>query len=202
MDQADLPGALGVHALRRLEIARCLARADGADHIGGDGGGNDAEADLRGGEHRTGRGHAQIAGRRQSQAAAESRAMYPCDGRLAQFGEGAQHGRQPAGVFDVVRDRCLTGCFHPIQIGAGGEAFAATRQNHHPYRVVGVECAAGGGKIGDQLGIEGVVQLGAVHPQGGDRSGILDFKRGVHESHPEQAESGRWNGRIEGGRQR
>ena len=110
----------------------------------------------------------------------QGRALDPGDGGLLQVGQGAQHGRQRPGVGEVFFHGVAGGPLHPGQVGAGGEALDAAGEDHDAHAVVGIQGLAGRGEIGDEGFIEGVVDLRAVHPQGGDGAIAGDFEGGIH----------------------
>ena len=102
VDQADFQRLARADALGGEEIARGLSRPDGAQDIGTDGRGNEAEPDFRRGEARVARGDANVAGGGQPHAAAERRALNAGDGRLGHFREPPQHRGELARVREIV----------------------------------------------------------------------------------------------------
>jgi hypothetical protein len=63
---------------------------------------------------------------------------------------------------------------HPVEVGSGGKGRAGPGQHHRAHRIIPVQVQQGLGHFGDELGVEGVVHLRALHLQGGDRAGVLD----------------------------
>jgi hypothetical protein len=176
MDQADFAGAGGVDAFGRLEVAAGLAGADGAQHVGRNRRRDDAELDFGGGENGFGRGDGDVAGGSEAHAATERGALDTGDGRFLHLGQRAQHSGQGAGVVQVVVEAVVGGALHPVEVGAGREAFSSSGEDDDADVVVFVEGDAGGGEFGDQDFVEGVVEVGAVHPDRGDRAGEFDLQ--------------------------
>jgi len=102
------------------------------------------------------------------------------DGRLGQFVEGAHQPRQRQRVLAVVRLAGLGHAAHPVEVGAGRERGAFAFDHHHPHARVGAGGLQGAGQGGDQDRVEGVVQLGAVQAQAGDRTVAQAQQRVVH----------------------
>ena len=99
--------------------------------------------------------------------------MDPGDGRLAQFRERAQHGRQLAGVSAILLDGVAGGALHPVQVSPGGKALAPPGQHDHPHRLIAFQGLESSGEFGDQGFIKSVVPVGTVHPD--RRYAVLPF---------------------------
>src|SRR5690606_11131703 len=65
------------------------------------------------------------------------------------------------------------GLLHPGQVGTGGEVFAASAQQQEAQRTIRRHRVEGEDQLADHLGVEGVVLLGAVQPQGGETARVL-----------------------------
>ena len=175
MHQAQLTRTQGVDPLGRLEVAVTLARTNGPNHIGADGGRDDAELDFGSGEHRLGRRHRNVASSGEAGAAAQRRALHPGNRRLFHFGQHAQHAGQRARVTQVVFHAVLRGTFHPVQISPRREAFAAPGEYDHAHAGVGIERFASCSEFGDQGFVKSVVDIRAVHPHSGDAVVLFYF---------------------------
>jgi hypothetical protein len=68
------------------------------------------------------------------------------------------------------------GALHPVEVGAGREAFSSSGEDDDADVVIFIEGDAGGGEFGDQDFVKGVVAVGAVHPDRGDRAGEFDLQ--------------------------
>ena len=76
----------------------------------------------------------------------------------------------------VVVQAVVGGALHPVEVGAGREAFSSSGEDDDADVIVFVEGDAGGGEFGDEDFVEGVVEIGAVHPDRGDRAGEFDLQ--------------------------
>jgi hypothetical protein len=99
-----------------------------------------------------------------------SAALDAGDGWLLHLGQYAQHLGQGAGVVEVVVEAVVGGALHPVEVGPGREALAAAGEDDDANVDILIECDTGGGDFGDEGFVEGIVAVGAVHPERGDRS--------------------------------
>ena len=60
-----------------------------------------------------------------------------------------------------IRDR--GGALHPVEVGAGREAFSSSGEDDDADVIVFVEGDAGGGEFGDEDFVEGVVAVSYTH---------------------------------------
>jgi len=141
-----------------------MALAHGGDHIGADGGCGQSELDLRQAKLGFLRRQRDVAGGDQAHAAGKGRPVHARDGRLFRHVDGVEHGGQRQGVGVVLPQAVAGHLFHPVQVGAGAERRAMTRQHHRAYalvRVCGLERLC---QFRNHGFVEGVAHLRTVHP--------------------------------------
>ncbi|MNZ67704.1 hypothetical protein D3C78_859590 [compost metagenome] len=106
-------------------------------------------------------GHAVVADQRQTQPAADSRALHHRDQRLA----GAEHAY---GVLvQAARELRIAGFFRAGEVGAGAEGLALGLEDHHAAFRQLVEMFQRGDQIHDQVLVE-EIQRRTAEFQGGD----------------------------------
>ncbi|MNE27657.1 hypothetical protein D3C80_1210750 [compost metagenome] len=166
--QAQLAGPYAAETLGGKGIAACGALADGLDHERADHRRGQADAHFRQAEQRVGRADGHVAAGDQAQRAAEGRALDHGQGRLRQVVETVHQLAQFVSVIEVGGVVELGRLLHPGQVGAGAEVLAAPAQDQQADRRVGLHRGQRGVQLADHLGVEGVVLVGTVQPQGGD----------------------------------
>jgi len=81
--------------------------------------------------------------------------------------------RETTCVGDVVLERCCPLPPHPVEIGSRRKALALSGEHDGPDIPVRIDRRECGREIGDERLVEGVVDLGTVHPDPGGRSAAL-----------------------------
>ncbi len=148
----------------RVEIAsRFACRANRRNEVGRDDRRQDAEASLAHGESCAFAGDDEIAGARESHAAAHAGTQYPRDGGLGTARHGMEHRGESACVFDVRALGASLWRFIHVQIGVEAEN-AFPRPEHDGPHLLIARCAREcGGDLGDHRLVEGVVDFGTRH---------------------------------------
>ena len=90
---------------------------------------------------------------------------------------------QFVGIAEVGGVVKLGGLAHPGQVGAGREVLAAPAQDKEADLRVGLHLGQCGVQLADHLGVEGIVLVGTVQPQGGDAVRILMEFDGLENGH-------------------
>ena len=148
-------------ALGRQKIAVRRPCAHGADHIGADGGGDQAQLHLAqaiGGGVHTDR---HVAGRHQAHAAGKHIALHPRHRGFGAVVNGLQHGRELARVGDVLVAGVVGHAAHPVEVGTGTKGRALGGQHHRAHVVARAHRFKSGCELGNHLVVEGVAHLGS-----------------------------------------
>ena len=134
--------------------------AHGANHIGADGGGNQANLDFAQAKACGIHSHCHIAAGHQPHAAGIHIALHPRNGGLGAFVDDAKHLSQQACIHAVLVAGVIGHAAHPVQIGTCAEsrAFSGQHDGAHIRAVTGV--AKGGSQLGNHFIAEGVANLG------------------------------------------
>ena len=144
-----------------------------------DHGRNDAELDLGEAEDRIVGGDDDVGGGDQTAAAAERGAVHARDHRLRTTVDRDQHRGHRLGVADVLRFREFERRAHPRDVGAAAKGFAGAGEHDRPDARVGTQGLEGIAQRGDQLGVEGVPDVGPVHGDARARPVPLDLHERV-----------------------
>ena len=158
--EADPERGQRVEALAGDEVAAGRALADLRERERRDHRGDDAELHLGEGEDRVGRRHGDVRAGDEPAAAAECVALHPRDHRHRARVDRVQHHPQPSRIGDVLLVTELDGGAHPVDVGARREALALAREDHRARVADGGE---GLGQLADQVRVERVAAVGAVH---------------------------------------
>jgi len=174
VDQADAQGGLGVEMLAGGEPATRLAGADRIDDIGRNHRRQQAQAAFGQPEARAGAGDGDVAAGNQADPATEGGALDAGNGRLGQLVQGPHQPGQGQRVLAVVFLAGGGHATHPLHVRARRERGAFAGEYHRADVVVAAGGLQGGGQLGDQRGVEGVVQGRAVQPQGQHRGAAFN----------------------------
>ena len=172
MHKTDAVRLLGGKAFCGQKVALRSTRAHGADHVGADGGGDQADLHLREAKLGAVHTHGHVAGGHQAHAAGVHVALNAGDGRLGTLGDGLQHLRQLARVAQVLFVRVIGHGAHPVQIATGAKRGALSGQDHHTHIAALAHIDKGLVQLGDEIVVESVAHLGAV--QGDARDLMVD----------------------------
>ena len=153
------------------EQAAGVARANGLDDVGADGGGDETQARLGEAEVRALDGDGQVAGGRKACPAAERAALDQGHGQHRQVVQGLQHLGQFEGVGAVVVFRMVQRHAHPAEVGAGRERPARAAEEDHPHALGAGQGVERLQQRRDQVGVKGVLPLRPVQDHR-DRAGL------------------------------
>ena len=84
--------------------------------------------------------------------------MYPGNGGLGQFIQGAHQAGKGKGIHAVLGFAGAGHATHPVQVGPGGKRSAAAFHHHHAHGGIRACFLKRLGQRGNQSGVEGVVQ--------------------------------------------
>src|SRR5689334_14815752 len=174
VDQADGARAGGVEALGCQEEGTGMRLADLAEDEGGDDGGGDAQAGLGEAEAGVVGGDGDVADGGEAGAAAERGAVDAADDGLGAGVYGAEHVGHAQGVGHVLVTAEIEAGAHPVEVGAGTEAGAVAAQDDGAHTVIRAKHLKGGLELGDEPGVEGVVNVGARERDVGGEAVALD----------------------------
>ena len=158
----------GVEALAGQGVAAGVAQADGVDHVGGDRGGRDADADFGDAELRVGRGEGDVDAADDADAAAETGAVHQGDGRLRELVQQLHRAGGGDGGGVVLRRRIVGDLAQPPDVGAGLEVLAGAADDQAADGRVGGESGQARDQAVQHGGVVGVADLRAVEGDGGD----------------------------------
>ena len=94
-------------------------------------------------------------------AAPERRAVDAGNRRLREAIERFQHRSERGRIGEVLCDAVPRHLRHPLEIGAGAEAFAFAQQNDGPNRSITIEISKNVRELGDQCRVERIVDVRA-----------------------------------------
>src|SRR5690606_30414004 len=171
--QTQLAGAAAGEALGGQGIAARGALAQGLDHEGTDHRRGQADAYFGQAEQRVVRAYGHVAATDQADRATEDRALNHGQGGDLQTVEVVHQLGQLAGVIQVGVVVQPGAGLHPGQVGTGGEVPAAAAQQQEAQALVGADQVDGEDQLADHLGVEGVVLVRAVQPQGGEAARVF-----------------------------
>ena len=174
MDEADSERRLGVEAFAGQEEAPCCRCADSWKDERRDHGRDDPELDFGKAENRSRRRDGDVGTADKPRAAAERVALDPRDDRGRAGVDRREHPVEAERVLDVFVVGEIDRRALPVDVGAGAEALAVTRQ-HDCSRVADV--GEGLGQLADQFRIERVAAFGARQRDPQQRAVTLDPQR-------------------------
>ena len=166
--EADAPRLGRAEAFGGEEVAVRRARPHGADDVGADGGGDQAQLDFAEAVVCRIDAHRHVAAGHQAHAAGVHVALHAGNRRLGAFVDRAQHEGEFLGVLLVLLARVVGHAAHPVQVGPGAEGRAFGHQHDGAHLRVVAQLNEGLRQFGDHLVVEGVAHVGARQHDGGD----------------------------------
>ena len=155
-------------ALAREKVAVRSPGTHGADHIGADGGGNQADLDLAEAKARRVGRHRHIAAGHQAHAARIDIALHTRNRGFGAFVDDAQHLGQQARIDAVLVARVIGHAAHPVQVRARAECGSFGGQHHGAHIGTLADLNEGGGDLGNRRIAEGVANGGLSQRDAGD----------------------------------
>jgi thiosulfate reductase cytochrome b subunit len=173
--QADVPRVRRIEALAGEEERACLRGSDFRQDDGRDDRRNDTEFHLGKAEDRVVGGDGDVANRGQPCSSAQGGALDSPDDGLGAVVDGPKHVAHPFGVAHVRIEAQLERGTHPIDVGAAAKDAPLAVEDDHANVVGGGNAREGLVELGDDLGIEGVTNLGPGECDASDAGADVEF---------------------------
>ena len=168
VDKADAQRLGRVKALAGQKVALPGTGAHGPQHVGGDGGGDQANLHFRQAKVRLLHRHGHVAGGHQAHAPGVHIALHAGDGGVRAGGNGVQHGGQLACVGQVFFAGVVGHGPHPVEVGPGAKGRAFGGQHHGADIVTLADFGKRGGDFGNHHIAESVADFRLAQGEGGN----------------------------------